>query len=719
MDNHQDFHPISTDASPNDGTRGSSSEALLPSKNQKKNRNKEDLTAPAPPAVVVLVAPGAAAARGGSMILVPLMRNASSSSKIKNAGDHHHHTTIARSNDKQLEEQESSFSSTSALLADSNLMERYYSSYQQESHRYHPHQYHHHQHYHHQHHTQHQHFSPPSSQYFLHYPRIFNKEETAGIQQQHYHRHQFNSFWPPQRPPRTSWCSTTEGTTTPATKRNRQHHEKHQHDIHYARARSQSSSTFSFSSPLVPQASLEHGPPRCSRRAGTADQTYHHDHNAEDTMPARQSTFAITLLPPYHAPYRSRTVDHCSRSPQSNTHHTVLKRRKIGRQGSQIDEHHARRPCDDGDDRKFSIDNALAAVRSSPIHRSTQANDSGSFKTPTELLSPLQLGNHWDPFPPYRPRTVDHCSRSPQSNTHHTVLKRRKIGRQGSQIDEHHVRRPCDDGDDRTFSIDNAFAAVRSSPIHRSTQANDSGSFKTPTELLSPLQLGNHWDPFPLFPEIMFGLEEKKKSSSATSPNQRAPTVKYNSNYYSQEGAHCSHNPLKIVEEIGEPKRISNEATNSSGPPSLETNMRREPKSTATEYEIRNLLLSTDRQLATSFTLGVFDQLQIVLFEEGDRSNHRTHLPLQFAGFACLHCKVPAGKRGRYFPSTMKSMTDCQKTLFAIQRHLLKCKHCPAYVKKNLICLLAQHSTEKDKLSIQKPFFARIWNFLRAKDGVE
>ena len=621
MDNHQDFHPISTDASPNDGTRGSSSEALLPSKNQKKNRNKEDLTAPAPPAVVVLVAPGAAAARGGSMILVPLMRNASSSSKIKNAGDHHHHTTIARSNDKQLEEQESSFSSTSALLADSNLMERYYSSYQQESHRYHPHQYHHHQHYHHQHHTQHQHFSPPSSQYFLHYPRIFNKEETAGIQQQHYHRHQFNSFWPPQRPPRTSWCSTTEGTTTPATKRNRQHHEKHQHDIHYARARSQSSSTFSFSSPLVPQASLEHGPPRCSRRAGTADQTYHHDHNAEDTMPARQSTFAITLLPPYHAPYRSRTVDHCSRSPQSNTHHTVL--------------------------------------------------------------------------------------------------KRRKIGRQGSQIDEHHVRRPCDDGDDRTFSIDNAFAAVRSSPIHRSTQANDSGSFKTPTELLSPLQLGNHWDPFPLFPEIMFGLEEKKKSSSATSPNQRAPTVKYNSNYYSQEGAHCSHNPLKIVEEIGEPKRISNEATNSSGPPSLETNMRREPKSTATEYEIRNLLLSTDRQLATSFTLGVFDQLQIVLFEEGDRSNHRTHLPLQFAGFACLHCKVPAGKRGRYFPSTMKSMTDCQKTLFAIQRHLFKCKHCPEDVKKNLICLLAQHSTEKDKLSIQKPFFARIWNFLRAKDGVE
>ena len=139
--------------------------------------------------------------------------------------------------------------------------------------------------------------------------------------------------------------------------------------------------------------------------------------------------------------------------------------------------------------------------------------------------------------------------------------------------------------------------------------------------------------------------------------------------------------------------------------------------------QMRHLLQPTYRPLTTAFTMEVMNQLEITYFGEKDRSSRRKDLPSEIPGVACRHCKPIAGKGGRYFPSTMKTMTDCQKTLFAIQKHLLKCKHCPDDVKRNLSYLLTQHSTEKyifaKKREGQKPFFERIWSLLHAKDGVE
>ena len=141
------------------------------------------------------------------------------------------------------------------------------------------------------------------------------------------------------------------------------------------------------------------------------------------------------------------------------------------------------------------------------------------------------------------------------------------------------------------------------------------------------------------------------------------------------------------------------------------------------EHGFRNLLALSDRQLATSFTTAVFDELEIVFFEESDRRSQRTHLSSGFAGLGCRHCKVTAGRTGgRYFPSTMKTLTDSNKTLFAIHRHIVKCKSCPDDVKTNLNHLLTEHAIEKNQFSAmkrrsgQRPFFDKVWGILRSND---
>ena len=140
--------------------------------------------------------------------------------------------------------------------------------------------------------------------------------------------------------------------------------------------------------------------------------------------------------------------------------------------------------------------------------------------------------------------------------------------------------------------------------------------------------------------------------------------------------------------------------------------------STFSERNFHSLLLPQDRQLTTPFTVKVINQLKIVFFEEGDRRNHRMNIALGHAGFACRHCCASPGKAGRYFPSTIKTLADSNKTLYAIHKHLVnRCDHCPHNVKVTLGILLELHPNEKRQfLEGQLPFFRRIWHFLRSRD---
>ena len=143
-------------------------------------------------------------------------------------------------------------------------------------------------------------------------------------------------------------------------------------------------------------------------------------------------------------------------------------------------------------------------------------------------------------------------------------------------------------------------------------------------------------------------------------------------------------------------------------------------------YRILELTLVEDSDLkeATGFSFAVLSNLERCFFDENDKRGKRTNIPsLGFPGMACRHCKGASsaikpkafhGRTGRYFPTTLKTLSDSKKSLDAMYCHMLKCKHCPTAVKEELATLQTTHAAER-KLKIhgsQKRFFSNIWNGL-------
>jgi len=131
--------------------------------------------------------------------------------------------------------------------------------------------------------------------------------------------------------------------------------------------------------------------------------------------------------------------------------------------------------------------------------------------------------------------------------------------------------------------------------------------------------------------------------------------------------------------------------------------------------QLRHLLTPQDRGLTTQFTASIIDQLDFVYFEDGDRRSHRTHLSVGFRGICCRHCKAPAGKSGRFFPSSLKTLSDTQKTLYTLHKHFIKCRQTPEDVQEMLHTLRINHLEERKTLKgngSQRAFFRLIWAFL-------
>lgn len=133
------------------------------------------------------------------------------------------------------------------------------------------------------------------------------------------------------------------------------------------------------------------------------------------------------------------------------------------------------------------------------------------------------------------------------------------------------------------------------------------------------------------------------------------------------------------------------------------------------EQQLRQLLMEQDKYITTRFTHAVIEHLDFIYFEEPDRRSHRTHLPIGFRGIGCRYCNASPGKSGRFFPSSLKTLSDTNKTLFTLHRHFIKCKATPGAVKLNLDELRMDHSKERKMRShhgSQRTFFRRIWGFL-------
>lgn len=124
-----------------------------------------------------------------------------------------------------------------------------------------------------------------------------------------------------------------------------------------------------------------------------------------------------------------------------------------------------------------------------------------------------------------------------------------------------------------------------------------------------------------------------------------------------------------------------------------------------------------DEPYATAFSYYLLKQMKPCVFAEADRLGKRKGLPPGFPGLACTHCYGGYGS-GRFFPSSIKTLSDTSKTLNVIHNHMKRCRKCPPKVRETLASLRKTHDEERAKMKFgsQKAFFARIWDRLHYKD---
>jgi len=122
------------------------------------------------------------------------------------------------------------------------------------------------------------------------------------------------------------------------------------------------------------------------------------------------------------------------------------------------------------------------------------------------------------------------------------------------------------------------------------------------------------------------------------------------------------------------------------------------------------LVLPSDKDSATAFSFLLLAQMQPCVFTEADRLGKRKGLPTGFAGLACRHCFGGYGS-GRFFPSSIKTLSDTSKTLNVLHNHMTRCRKCPQDVIDELAKVRAAHDDERAKMKFgsQKAFFAKIW----------
>lgn len=143
-----------------------------------------------------------------------------------------------------------------------------------------------------------------------------------------------------------------------------------------------------------------------------------------------------------------------------------------------------------------------------------------------------------------------------------------------------------------------------------------------------------------------------------------------------------------------------------------------QPEERASVKNVIRIVLHADRALATEFSFSVLSEAESCTFEAVDRTGKRRGLSLGFQGLACRHCQGLGKIGGRLFPSTIKTMSDTNKTLLAMYNHLIKCRKCPGETKEALLSLRGGHEEERKlkKYGSQKALFSMIWKRLHGEN---
>jgi hypothetical protein len=130
---------------------------------------------------------------------------------------------------------------------------------------------------------------------------------------------------------------------------------------------------------------------------------------------------------------------------------------------------------------------------------------------------------------------------------------------------------------------------------------------------------------------------------------------------------------------------------------------------------ISSLLQSSDRLLVTDFTNAVVDQMHVTSFSRRDRKGKRSSFANGYPGISCSHCDGRIGRTGRYFPSSIKTISDSKKSLYAMHKHINSCLKCPDEIKHKVDALFTKHLEERKsnkRQGTQRAYFRKIWQTL-------
>jgi hypothetical protein len=112
------------------------------------------------------------------------------------------------------------------------------------------------------------------------------------------------------------------------------------------------------------------------------------------------------------------------------------------------------------------------------------------------------------------------------------------------------------------------------------------------------------------------------------------------------------------------------------------------------ENDASPLVLPDDKSTATKYSFLLISQMRRCVFTEADRLGKRKGLTSGFSGLACRHCFDSYGS-GRFFPSSIKTLSDTSKTLNVIHNHMERCRKVPRSVVDELNNLKRSHESER------------------------
>uniref|UniRef100_A0A7S3V679 Uncharacterized protein n=1 Tax=Chaetoceros debilis TaxID=122233 RepID=A0A7S3V679_9STRA len=134
--------------------------------------------------------------------------------------------------------------------------------------------------------------------------------------------------------------------------------------------------------------------------------------------------------------------------------------------------------------------------------------------------------------------------------------------------------------------------------------------------------------------------------------------------------------------------------------------------STEPAWDTSKLVQPEDMAFSTNFSFATLNESTRCELGPADVKGKRRGLPVGFPGITCQHCKG-----SKFFPSSIKTMSDTSKLLIPLYNHFIKCKKCPQHVKDELQRLKMEHERERKLQSFgsQKAFFLLIWNRLHGE----